>query len=62
MYIKSYNSAERPDVIRYGVIEAQYRKVNGSTEGLADKIGPTNSSSPETIALKTEAHPIPTPK
>ncbi|MGB7203605.1 MAG: hypothetical protein WBD16_15260 [Pyrinomonadaceae bacterium] len=64
MYIKSYKSAERPDVIRYGVIESQYRKVNGSTEGLADKIGPNlvPKVAPETIALKTEAPPIPTPE
>lgn len=64
MYIKSYKSTERPDVIRYGVIEALYRKVNGSTDGLADKIGPNlvPKVAPETIALKIEAPPIPTPE
>lgn len=64
MYIKSYKSAARPDVIRYGVIEALYRKVNGNTNGLADKIGPNPAPqvSPETIAQKVEPTAVPTPE
>lgn len=38
-YIQSYKT-DRPSAIRYGVIEGLYQKVNGSTEGLEDKIGP----------------------
>jgi tetratricopeptide (TPR) repeat protein len=37
-YVKSYTSDE-PDVIKYGVIEAVYQKVNGSADGLEAKIG-----------------------
>lgn len=38
-YIKSYNSGE-PDSVRRAVIEQLYRKVNGSLEGLDERIGP----------------------
>ena len=38
-YIKSYNSGE-PDEVRRVVIEQLYRKVNGSLDGLAERIGP----------------------
>jgi tetratricopeptide (TPR) repeat protein len=47
-YIKSY-VAGAPDPARRAVIEAVYKKVNGSLEGLDDKIGPgfaTASSTP----------------
>ena len=38
-YIKSYNSGD-PDPVRRAVIEQLYRKVNGSLEGLDERIGP----------------------
>ncbi len=38
-YIQSYK-IDRPSPVRYGVIESLYRKVNGSTDGLEQKIGP----------------------
>ena len=66
MYILSYKGSQ-PDAIRYSVIEGLYRKVNGSADGLTDKIGdnpaeaartPTPSASPEPTATAT---PIPTP-
>lgn len=38
-YIQSYK-IDRPSALRYGVIESLYRRVNGSTDGLEDKIGP----------------------
>lgn len=38
-YIKSYVT-DRPNALRYGVIEGLYRRVNGHTEGLEEKIGP----------------------
>ncbi|MGI8733467.1 MAG: TPM domain-containing protein [Pyrinomonadaceae bacterium] len=37
-YIRSYNAGEM-DPVRRGVIEALYRKVNGSLDGLDDRIG-----------------------
>jgi tetratricopeptide (TPR) repeat protein len=37
-YIKAYKRAE-PDGIHYAVIESLYRKINGSTDGLAEKVG-----------------------
>jgi len=38
-YIKSYNTGE-PDSVRRAVIEQLYRKVNGSLDGLDERIGP----------------------
>lgn len=38
-YIKSYNAGE-PDPVRRAVIEQLYRKVNGSLDGLDERIGP----------------------
>jgi tetratricopeptide (TPR) repeat protein/uncharacterized membrane protein YgcG len=38
-YIKSYNSGD-PDPVRRTVIEQLYRKVNGSLDGLDERIGP----------------------
>ncbi|HSS19902.1 MAG TPA: TPM domain-containing protein [Pyrinomonadaceae bacterium] len=38
-YIKGYNSAE-PDAARRAVVEQLYRKVNGSLDGLDERIGP----------------------
>jgi tetratricopeptide (TPR) repeat protein len=43
-YIKSYR-AGAADPVRRAVIENVYKKVNGSLEGLDDKIGPAYSSS-----------------
>ncbi len=37
-YVKSY-IADRPSSARYAVIEAVYQRVNGTTEGLEEKIG-----------------------
>lgn len=39
-YFKSYNSSG-PDPVRRAIIEALYKKVNGSLDGLDEKIGPT---------------------
>lgn len=39
-YIKAYKSGTGPDAIHYAVVEAAYKRVNGNTEGLVDKIGP----------------------
>ncbi len=63
-YIKSYRSYGRPDIFRYSVIEALYRKVNGNTDGLADKIGPKPAPqiSTETLAQKVEPTATPTPE
>ncbi len=52
-YYKSYRSGSSPDPTRHAVIEALYRKVNGTLDGLEDKIGPapliaSNTSSPTT--------------
>lgn len=38
-YIKSYNAGE-PDAVRRTVIEQLYRKVNGTLDGLDERIGP----------------------
>jgi tetratricopeptide (TPR) repeat protein len=38
-YIESYKT-DKPDFGKYAVVEALYRKVNGTTDGLEAKIGP----------------------
>jgi tetratricopeptide (TPR) repeat protein len=38
-YIRSYNSGD-PDAVRRALIEQLYRKVNGSIDGLDERIGP----------------------
>lgn len=53
-YIKSYVT-DRPTPWKYGTIEALYRKVNGGTDGLEDKIGanPLTASTSPPIAQPT---------
>jgi hypothetical protein len=51
-YIKSY-VAGAPDAARRAVIEHTYMKVNGTLDGLDEKIGP--------VAVTTTATPAPTP-
>ena len=57
-YIQSYNAGPR-DAIRRSVIEKLYRKVNGSVEGLEDKVGPplatgTTTSGPAATSTNSE--------
>lgn len=69
-YIKSY-TAGVPDPVRRGIIEQLYKKVNGSLDGLDDRIGPaaavataTPSTSERPSAEKGNAplaEPVPTP-
>lgn len=58
-YIRSYVT-DRPSSVRYGAIEALYRKVNGNVEGLEDKIGPNPlvaSTEPKTVEQPKTAAP-----
>jgi tetratricopeptide (TPR) repeat protein/uncharacterized membrane protein YgcG len=48
-YIKSYNTGE-PDPVRRAVIEQLYQKVNGSLDGLDERIGPASAPSLTTQA------------
>jgi hypothetical protein len=59
-YIKSYN-AGLPDALRRAVIEKLYRRVNGSLEGLDERIGrSSNAEVSETTAAQTStASPSP---
>ncbi|MGH9873780.1 MAG: tetratricopeptide repeat protein [Pyrinomonadaceae bacterium] len=53
-YIKSYNSGD-PDPVRRVLIEQLYRKVNGSLDGLNERIGPgfeTTASAPTPVPDK----------
>jgi tetratricopeptide (TPR) repeat protein len=50
-YIKSYNTGEA-DPVRRAVIEQLYRKVNGSLEGLDERIGPAAAAQ---VAAQTPA-------
>ncbi|HKP38807.1 MAG TPA: TPM domain-containing protein [Pyrinomonadaceae bacterium] len=51
-YIKSY-LAGPPDPVRRAVIENVYKKVNGTLDGLDDKIGPGFSASPSPTPTRT---------
>ena len=60
-YIKCYKSVGTPDVVRYGIIESLYARVNGNTLGLENKIG----AKPEPVAVivqKPQPTPIPEAK
>jgi tetratricopeptide (TPR) repeat protein len=63
-YIKGYNR-NNPDPARRATIEALYRKINGSLEGLDLKIGPAFStqtaSSADTLNTQTQAQRATTP-
>jgi hypothetical protein len=52
-YLKSY-AAGPPDPARRSVIESVYKKVNGSLEGLDDKIGPADAAVTVTPTPKPE--------
>jgi hypothetical protein len=56
-YIKSYNAGS-PDVVRRAVIEQLYRKINGSLEGLEERIGAASQSA---VNAPMTASPEPTP-
>ncbi len=61
-YVKSYNSGA-PDTIRRSVIEQLYRKINGSLDGLDQRIGPANlSNTPDAVNVTTSSKPIATPE
>jgi len=51
-YIESYKSGER-DPIRRSTIERLYKKVNGSTAGLADKIGAADNEAVDASTSNT---------
>jgi len=59
-YIKSYNSGD-PDPVRRSVVEQLYRKVNGSLDGLDERIGPPLTSAQPSAANVSENTPAPTP-
>src|SRR4030095_5571830 len=56
-YIESYKT-DKPDFAKYAVVEALYRKVNGNTDGLEEKIGRDRIA---TVAAVQEVQPTPTP-
>ena len=68
-YVKSYTNAE-PDVTKRIVIESVYQKLNGSLEGLDQKIGAKpvtasvepNPQPPTEIVAQNSAKEIPTPE
>jgi tetratricopeptide (TPR) repeat protein len=60
-YIKSFNSGER-DPLRRTVIERLYAKVNGSLNGLDERIGPSFSTSGTTQPSESPAAPSASPE
>jgi len=59
-YIKSYLTGA-PDPARRAVIESVYKKVNGTLDGLDDKIGPAFTTATATPAPTPEASPAASP-
>jgi predicted Zn-dependent protease len=59
-YIKSY-LAGGPDPARRSVIESVYKKVNGTLDGLDEKIGPAFTTATATPEAKPSASPAATP-
>ena len=55
-YIKSYNTGPA-DPIRRGVIEQLYRKINGSLEGLDERIGSASGAQPVASSTSTTNQP-----
>ena len=63
-YIKSYNLGD-PDPVRRSVIEQLYRKLNGSLDGLNERIGPgfeTSVNTPTPIPAAETAPPTSAPE
>jgi tetratricopeptide (TPR) repeat protein len=56
-YVRSY-SIDKPDLGRYTTVEALYKKLNGSDEGLEAKIGPAPLPGADVVA-KNDASAIP---
>lgn len=54
-YVKAYTGSEQPDPTKYIVIESLYQKVNGSTEGLEEKIGARPAGIADAIARAAAA-------
>lgn len=59
-YIKSYSAASA-DPARRAIIERVYKKVNGTLDGLDDKIGPASTAATATPATSPSATPTPRP-
>lgn len=57
-YIKSYQGAE-PDSVKRSIIEQLYKKVNGSTEGLENRLNGTVAEKPKTEPETPKAEPEP---
>ena len=57
-YIQSYKT-DRPNALRYRVIESLYVKVHGSRDGLDDLIGADPQSAVSALPQKSEARPEP---
>ena len=57
-YIESYKT-DKPDFAKYAVVETLYKKVNGSTDGLEEKIGRERVAVIQT--MPEPAAPAPTP-
>jgi uncharacterized membrane protein YgcG/tetratricopeptide (TPR) repeat protein len=58
-YIKSYNAGD-PDAVRRGVIEQLYKKINGSLDGLEQKMSATSVVAASTEPAATTTAPTPT--
>lgn len=55
-YIKSYKSSG-PNSVRYKAIESVYKRINGNTLGLEEKIGPDPSPFAEAVAQQIDPAP-----
>lgn len=60
-YIKAYTGSEQPDAVKYAIIESLYQKVNGSTEGLEQKVGARPAGVTDALAKAAENSNVQSP-
>ncbi len=51
MYVRSYRSGQPPDPLKYNAIEALYKRINGHTMGLEQRVGANPSPTPSTATV-----------
>lgn len=57
MYIRSYRSTSPPDPLKYNAIEALYKRINGHTMGLEQRVGANPSPTPSASTVAQRPRP-----
>ncbi len=59
MYIRSYKSGQPPDPLKYNAIEALYKRINGHTMGLEQRVGANPAPTPSNATVAQTTRPTP---